>query len=136
MKIKAIVTEDIPAYTLVALRGARGDDHNNIYLIKNKKDWIPDFYSTKDLKEGDEISVKVEGEPVWKVRLAEDTRPGTLIPADDNGEASWTNTQEHKYFIGYSLEGGKAGDVISYARKTGVINQVLDSRIEGLTHGD
>ena len=136
MEIKAIVTEDIPAYTLVALRGARDDDPNNIYLMKNKKDWIPDFYSIKDLKEGEEISVKIEGNPIWKVRLSKDTRPGTLISADDNGEAGRTNTQEHKFFIGYSLEGGKAGDVISYARKTGVINQVLDSGIEGLTNGD
>lgn len=136
MKIKAIVTEDIPAYSLVALRGARDDDPDNIYLMKNKKDWIPDFYSTKDLKEGDEITVKIEGNPIWKVRLSKDTRPGTLISADDNGEASMTSTREHKYFIGYSLEGGKAGDVISYARKTGVISQVLDSGIEGLTHGD
>src|SRR5690625_8017230 len=78
MEIKAIVTEDIPAYTLAALTGARGDDPNNIYLMKNKKDWIPDFYSTKDIKEGDEITVKIEGSPVWKVRLSKDTRPGTL----------------------------------------------------------
>src|SRR5690625_1760097 len=136
MKIKAIVTEDIPAYSLVALRGAKGDDPNDIYLMKNQKDSIPDFYSTKDLKEGDEITVKIEGNPIWKVRLSKDTRPGTLISADDNGEASWTNTRDHKYFIGFSLEGGKAGDVISYSRKTGVLSQVLDSGIEGLTHGD
>ena len=136
MGIKAIVTEDIPAYSLVALRGPRGDNPDNIYLMKNKKDWIPDFYSLKDLKEGEEVSVKIEGNPIWKVRLSKDARPGTLISADDNGEASMTSTREHKYFIGFSLEGGKAGDVISYSRKTGVLSQVLDSGIEGLTHGD
>src|SRR5690625_2627936 len=136
MEIKASVTEDIPAYSLVALRGAREDEADNIYLMKNKKEGMPELYSIKDLKEGEESSVKIEGKPIWKVRLSKDTRPGTLISADDNGEASWTNTQEHKYFIGYSLEGGKAGDVISYARKTGVLSQVLDSGIEGLTHGD
>src|SRR5690625_2637884 len=136
MEIKAIVTDDIPAYSLVALRGAREDDPNNIYLMKNKKDWIPDFYSIKDLKEGEEISIKIEGNPVWKVRISKDTRPGTLISADDNGEASWTNTQEHKYFIGFSLEGGKAGDVIRYARQTGVLSQALDRGIEGLSQDD
>src|SRR5690625_791215 len=130
MKIKAIVTEDIPAYSLVALRGARDDDPDNIYLMKNKKDWIPDFYSTKDLKEGEEVSVKIEGNPFWKVRRSKDTRPGTLISADDNGEASWTNTQEHKYFIGYYLEGGKAGDVFSYFSKREVIKHVLAYGIE------
>src|SRR5690625_676483 len=130
MEIKAIVMEDVPAYSLIALRGAREDDPNNVYLIKNKKDWIPDFYSTKDLKEGEEISVKIEGNPIWKVRLSKDTRPGTLISADDNGEASWTNTQEHKYSNGYYLERGTAGDVNIDARKTGVINQARDSGIE------
>src|SRR5690625_1109727 len=136
MIIKASVTDDIPACSLVALSVAREDDPDNIYLMKNKKDWIPYFYSSKDLKEGEEITVKIEGNPIGKVRLSKDTRPGTLISADNNGEASWTNTREHKYFIGYSLEGGKAGDVISYVRKTGVLSQVLDSGIEGLTHGD
>src|SRR5690625_2858405 len=136
MEIKAIVTEDIPAYSLVAIRGAREDDTDNIYLMKNKKDCNPDFYSIKDLKEVEEISVHNEVSWVWKVFLSKDTRAGTLISAVDNVEASWTNTREHKYFIGYSLEGGKAGDVISYARKTGVLSQVLDSGIEGLTHGD
>ena len=136
MEIKAIVTEDIPAYSLVALRGAGEDDPDNIYLMKNKKDWIPDFYSIKDLKEGEEITVKIEGNPIWKVRLSKDTRPGTLISAYDNGEAGLTNTREHKYFIGFSLEGGKAGDVIRYVRKTGVLSQALDSGIEGLTHED
>src|SRR5690625_6309682 len=136
MEIKAIVMEDVPAYSLIALRGAREDDPNNVYLIKNKKDWIPDFYSIKDLKEGEEISVKIEGNPIWKVRLSKDTRPGTLISADDNGEASLTNTREHKYFIGFSLEGGKAGEVIRYTIKTGDLSKLLDSGVEGLTHGD
>src|SRR5699024_10270737 len=98
--------------------------------------WWTDLKWTTDAKAREEISVKIEGSPIWKVRLSKDTRPGTLISADDNGEASWTNTREHKYFIGFSLEGGKAGDVISYSRKTGVLSQVLDSGIEGLTHGD
>src|SRR5699024_5562187 len=100
MMIKAVVTEDIPAYSLISLRGARDDDPDNIYLQKNLKDRIQDLYATKDLKEGDEVSLKIEGNPVWKVRLSKDTRPGTLISADDNGEASWTNTTEHKQYIG------------------------------------
>lgn|SRR5690625_361721 len=132
MKIKAIVTEDIQAYSLVSLRGAFDDDPNKIYLRANPKDQDPDLYATKDLKEGDEISLNIKGSPVWKVRLSKDTRPGTLISADDNGKACTTNTRDFKRYIGYSLEGGKAGDVISYVRKRGILEQALEGELEGL----
>ena len=136
MSIKAIVTEDIQAYSLISLRGAGDDDPNNIYLQANKKDYEPDMYATKDLKAGDEVSISIKGDPVWKVRLSKDTRPGTLISADDNGEASWTNTREHKKYIGYTLEGGKAGDVVQYVRKTGTLTQALGGDIEGLLNDE
>ena len=136
MSIKAIVTEDIQAYSLISLRGARDDDPNNIYLQANLKDYEPDMYATKDLKAGDEVSISIKGSPVWKVRLSKDTRPGTLISADDNGEASWTNTREHTKYIGYTLEGGKAGDVVQYVRKTGTLAQALGGDIEGLLNDE
>ena len=136
MSIKAIVTEDIQAYSLISLRGARDDDPNNIYLQANLKDYEPDMYATKDLKAGDEVSISIKGNPVWKVRLSKDTRPGTLISADDNGEASWTNTREHKKYIGYTLEGGKAGDVVQYVRKTGTLTQALGGDIEELLNDE
>ena len=136
MSIKAIVTEDIQAYSLISLRGAGDDDPNNIYLQANKKDYEPDMYATKDLKAGDEVSISIKGDPVWKVRLSKDTRPGTLISADDNGEASWTNTREHEKYIGYTLEGGKAGDVVQYVRKTGTLTQALGGDIEGLLNDE
>ena len=136
MSIKAIVTEDIQAYSLISLRGARDDDPNNIYLQANLKDYEPDMYATKDLKAGDEVSISIKGNPVWKVRLSKDTRPGTLISADDNGEASWTNTREHEKYIGYTLEGGKAGDVVQYVRKTGTLTQALGGDIEELLNDE
>lgn len=136
MLITAKVTEDIQAYSLISLRGARGDDPNVIYLQANGKDVVPDLFATKDLKAGEEVSLRIEGKPVWKVRLSKDTRPGTLISAEDNGEACWTNTQEHKRFIGYSLEGGKAGDVIPYVRKLGILSQALDGELEGLVDNE
>lgn len=132
MKIKAIVTEDIRAYSLISLRGVRDDDPDNIYIQANLRDRDPDLYATRDLKEGEEVSLSIKGSPVWKVRLSKDTRPGTLISAEDNGEASTTNTRDHQRYIGYSLEGGKAGDVISYVRKRGILEQALEGELEGL----
>src|SRR5690625_6809163 len=96
MEIKAIVTEDIQAYSLVSLRGAYDDDPNNIYLRANPKDQDPDLYATKDLKEGDEISLNIKGSPVWKVRLSKDTSPGSLISAEDIGKACMKNTRDRK----------------------------------------
>ena len=136
MSIKAIVTEDIQAYSLISLRGARDDDPDNIYLQANLKDYEPDLYATKDLKAGEEVSISIKGDPVWKVRLSKDTRPGTLISADDNGEASGTNTREHKKYIGYTLEGGKAGDVVQYVRKAGTLTQALGGDIEELLNDE
>src|SRR5699024_8190634 len=136
MKIKAIVTEDIRAYSLISLRGVRDDDPDNIYLRANPKDQDPDLFATKDLKEGDEITLNIKGNPVWKVRLSKDTRPGTLISADDNGEACTTNTRDFKRYIRYSLEGGKAGDVIFYVRKRGILEHAIEGELEGLVDGE
>src|SRR5690625_7751977 len=94
MEIKAIVTEDIQAYSLVSLRGAFDDDPNNIYIRANPKDQDPDLYATKDLKEGDEITLNIKGSQVWKVRLTKETSPGTLISTDDNGKACTTNKSD------------------------------------------
>lgn len=136
MTIKAIITEDIKAYSLISLRGVRDDDPDNIYIQANLKDYDPDLFATKDLKEGDEVTLNIQGNPVWRVRLSKDTRPGTLISADDNGEACTTNTRDFKRYIGYSVEGGKAGDVISYVRKRGILENALEGELEGLVDGE
>jgi|SRR5690625_100561 len=132
MTVKAIVTEDIKAYSLISLRGAREDDPDNIYLQANLKDRNPDLYATKDLKEGDEVFINIEGRPVWQVRLSNDVRPGAMISAEDNGEARMTSPLLHKQYLGFTIEGGKAGDVVKYVRKTGVLEQTLDGDLEGL----
>src|SRR5690625_3491792 len=136
MSIKAIVTEDIQAYSLISLRGARDDDPDNIYLQATLKDYEPDLYATKDLKAGEEVSISIKGDHVWKVRLSKDTRPGTLISADDNGEASGSNTREHKNYIGNTLEGGKVEKVVQYIRKAGKLTQTLVGDIEELLNDE
>src|SRR5690625_790778 len=136
MLLKAIVTEDIQAYSLVSLRGAFDDDPDNIYLRANPKDQDPDLYATKDLKEGDEITLNIKGNPVWKVRLSKDNHPCTLISADYNVEACTTNIPDFKRYIVYSLEGGKDGDVISYVRKRGILEHAIEGELEGLVDGE
>lgn len=136
-KITAIVYNDIPAHRLAALKGAGSDpdlDSNKIYIKAAELDTDPDFMVTKDLKAGDEVIVNIKGNPIWKAELAKDTRPGTLVSVNGDGKIATTNTRDHKRYIGFSIEGGKAGDVISYARKTGILSQALDVDIEGMTY--
>ena len=129
VKITAIVYEDIPAYRVAVLKGAGNDpdlDENKIYIRAGKVDEHPDFLVTKELKQGAEVSISIKGEPIWKAELDKDTRPGTLLSAAGDGKITHTNTKEHKRYIGYSIEGGKAGDVIRYVRKTGVLTSALN----------
>src|SRR5690625_7268100 len=108
----------------------------NNYLQANLKDYEPDLNATKDHKAGEEVSISIKGNPVWKVRLSKDTRPGTLISADDNGEASWINTREHKKYIGDTLECGKAEEVVLYERKTGTHKQAVDGDKEEIFNNE
>ena len=116
------------------LKGAGNDDeldNNKIYLKLSDHDVIPDMISTNDLKEGQEVIIDIKGEPVWVAELSKDTRPGTLVSCSGEGKIEFTNTRDHKFYVGYTLEGGKAGDKVKYVRKTGVLGQSLDAGVEG-----
>ena|SRR5699024_2149265 len=138
-KVTAIVYEDIPSYRLAMLKGAGNDpelDSDKIYIKPAELDTHPDFMVTQDLKAGDEVTISIKGEPTWRAELSRDVRPGTLVSCDGDGKIATTNTIDHKRYIGYSLEGGKAGDVISFGRKSGVIAQALEVDLEGLVDDD
>src|SRR5690625_5406872 len=93
--------------------------------------------STNDLKEGQEVIIDIKGEPVWVAELSKDTRPGTLVSCSGEGKIEFTNTRDHKFYVGYTLEGGKAGDKVKYVGKTGVLGQSLDAGVEGkLNNGE
>lgn len=132
----ATVYEDIPANRLIGLKGAGSDeslDANKIYLKKAEKDWLPDLVTSVALNEGDTVQVTITNKAVWEAELSKDTRPGTLVSCDDDGKICPTNTRDFKSHIGYSIEGGKAGDVIKYVRKTGTLKQALEGgELEGL----
>lgn len=134
-KFTAVVYEDIPANRLIGLKGAYGEDDldvGKIYLKKAEKDWIPDMISTTNLKKGDTVQVSIVNSPVWEAELSKDTRPGTLISSDDDGKVCATNIRDFKRYVGYSIEGGKAGDVIKYVRKTGTLDHAVGSDLEGM----
>lgn len=138
-KFKAVVYEDIPANRLVMLHGADNDpdlDSDKIYLKLAEKDNLPDMVSTKKLEEGQEVTVSIRGEEVWRVELSRGTRPGTLVSCDGDGKIATTNTVDHKFYVGYTIEGGSPGDKVKYVRKTGVIGQSLDEGTAGKIDGE
>jgi len=135
-KITAIVYEDIPSFRTLMLKGSANDpelDTSKIYLKLAEKGTDPDMISTKSLKAGDEVSVTIKGSSVWRATLSEDTPAGTLVSCDGDGKIRWTQVGEHARYIGYSLENGKAGDVIHFARKTGTVGTVIGTDMEDMT---
>jgi len=139
MEIKAIVYEDIPANRLIGLKGAALDgdlDSDKIYVKLAGRDWNPDMVSSRELKEGEEVTVKILGNPIWEAELSKDTRPGTLVSADHDGKICGSNTRDFNEYIGYSIEGGKAGDSIKYVRKTGLLVDMSETEMAGLITND
>ena len=135
VKIEAIAYEDIPANRLIGLKGAHNEDGldiNKIYIKLAGRDWHPDMVSSRFIEEGESVSISILGNPVWEAELSKDTRPGTMVSADNDGKICPTNTRDFKRYVGYSIEGGKAGDTIKYVRKTGVIEATTESEMAGM----
>lgn len=139
-EVTAVVYENIPANRTLELKGAGNDpelDSDKIYIKLASKGTDPDMVSTKELQEGEEVTVTIKGSPVWKAELSADTRPGTLVSCDGEGLIRWTSTRDHSRYIGYSLEGGQAGDVIHFARKNGPVDVIAGTGMEGkMSHGE
>lgn len=134
-EVQAIVYEDIPANRVLMLKGSANDpelDTGKIYLKLAEKGVNPDMVSTKSLESGEEVTVTIKGSPVWKAELSADTHAGTLVSCDGEGKIRVTTVGEHATYIGYSLENGKAGDVIHFARKTGSLESIAGTDMEDM----
>ncbi len=128
-KINAVAYEDIPANRLLVLKGAGNDpelDANKIYIKVAEEGIIPDFVSRKELPEGEEVEVSIKGDAVWAVEASEEIRPGTSVGVTGGGKLKFTRSSD-KYYVGYSIEGGRAGDVIQYVRQAGVTSHAFNT---------
>ena len=133
---KAKVLQDIPANRLIGLGGVnRADDPdegwNTVLLIQSELGWTPDLVSTKDLKEGDEVTVTIKDSPTWKVESSQDLPAGTLVQCDSDGRVKSYSVNDGNH-VGFTTHAVKEGEVVSIVRKYG---RLVDSQLESSSNG-
>lgn len=114
---KALAYEAIPKNRLVALTQAgktEEDDRIRIRLSIEGEE-APDFVSTSDLAEGDEVTVTITNKISWDVEAGEDIRSGVSVGIGTEGKLVEA-VDGAVPMIGYSTHSAKTGEVINYVR--------------------
>src|SRR5690625_2088180 len=122
---RAQVIQNIPANRLVALAGMGSVDnreYDKIYLKKSELGWIPDFVTSVDLEEGQEVDVVIKRNPIWNVESAQHLPAGTLVMCDGEARVKSYNPSQGNH-IGYTTHEVEAGEVVSIVRKYGNMPQ-------------
>ena len=112
--VKATVVGDIPAHRLLWLITSEDGETMRIKL-PSKGGQPVDFVSTSPLEDGQEVTITITGNPVWKVEAGEKVAPGDNVYADEDGRiVSHNSTYLHS--VGYVLDAGEEGDVVRMVR--------------------
>lgn len=114
----AIASEAIPANRLVVLtiRGkTEEDDRIRIRLATEGEQ--PDFIAKRELKEGEEVTVRITGADTWTVEAGEDIRAGVQVGTGEDGKIVEAIGDDAPSPIGYSVHSAKAGDLVKYVRE-------------------
>ena len=113
-QIKAVVVGDIPAHRLLWLRTS--EDGKTLRIGLPRQDGYPvDFVSTRELKDGEEVTVTIKGDPIWLVEAAETLKPGQNVYVDSTGRLIGSHG-EHLHSVGYVLEAAQKGDIVRMVR--------------------
>lgn len=113
-QVKAVVVGDIPAHRLLWLRA--DEEGKTLKVGLPTQDGYPvDFVSTRELKDGEEVTVTIKGDPIWLVETAEKVRPGDNVYADSTGRLIGSHSK-HLHSVGYVLDAGQEGDVVRLVR--------------------
>ena len=127
-QIKAVVVGDIPAHRLLWLRTS--EDGKTLRIGLPRQDGYPvDFVSTRELKDGEEVTVTIKGDPIWLVEAAETLKPGQNVYVDSTGRLIGSHG-EHLHSVGYVLDAAQEGDVVRLVRNYKFYSDRLDESQE------
>ena len=113
-QIKVVVVGDIPAHRLLWLRTS--EDGKTLRIGLPWQDGYPvDFVSTRELKDGEEVTVTIKGDPIWLVEAAETLKPGDNVYVDSTGRLIGSHGK-HRHSVGYVLDAAQEGDVVRLVR--------------------
>lgn len=117
-KITAIVDGDIPAHRLLWIY--RNDENKLIIGLPKEIGNYVDFVSTRDLQDGEEVTIELRDNRIWKVEVAgTGVYPGANVAVDTDGRVGCYSSAPIR--IGYSLDAGEEGDVVRIVKHPKVI---------------
>src|SRR5690625_3332821 len=129
--IKAAVQGDIKANRGLKLSVREGSTPALVYADNG----YPHFRSTKDLKDGEEITIKITGSNVWKIEAGEELHAGEAVYVGEEGKlfARRRGSDTPAQLCGYVTSDAIAGDVVDLVRNQQMngnwileVNKVMD----------
>ena len=113
-RVKAKVAGDIPAHRLLWLTKSEDDETLGIKLPSEGGRPV-DFVSTKPLEDGQEVTVTITNNKIWRVEAGEKVEPGANVYADEDGRIISHNSN-YLHSVGYVLDAGEEGDIVRMVR--------------------
>src|SRR5690606_23239799 len=84
-----------------------------------------DFVSTKPLEDGQEVTITITENKIWRVEAGEKVAPGDNVYADEDGRIVVHNST-YLHSVGYVLDAGEEGDIVRMVRNY----KFVDSKME------
>lgn len=118
MEIKAKVVGDIPANRLVILTRPK-ENLDMIHIKLSDELNSPEFVSTRDLKDGEVVSISLTIKKIWEVEVGENIEAGVPVVSGKGGKIvrDIRGNKENPAWVGYTVESGEEGDIVKMVRR-------------------
>lgn len=124
VQVKAKVVGDIPANRLLWL--VKSEDGETMTLKLPSEGGYPvDLVSKKPLEDGEEVTITITDNKIWRVEAGEKVAPGDNVYADEDGRII-SNHPDYRHSVGYVLDAGEEGDIVRMVRNY----KFVDSKLE------
>lgn len=114
VSIKAIVIGDIPKHRVLTIK--QKDDSENLHVgVPAEHGGHVEFATSIDLKDGQEIDIRINPDPIWNVETCTPVRKGEYVVAYTDGRVGVDDNAPT--FIGYAIDSGDEGDVVRVVKQ-------------------
>src|SRR5690606_40012811 len=85
------------------------------------------FVSTKPLEDGQEVTITITDNKIWRVEAGEKVAPGDNVYADEDGRIVVHNST-YLHSVGYVLDAGEEGDIVRMVRNYKFVDSKMGNR--------
>lgn len=107
----AVAQGDIPRNRLLVLEGATEDGNKVIIRLAGPGE-PANFVSRQDIKDGQEVTVSIKGNPVWAAEAGGNISAGDLLAVDADGKV----VADDAGGAGYSIQAASEGELARFVR--------------------